>query len=191
MRKKKKQNKITIDETKLVAVVPGMLISAKTLIELGNSYDMKNNVVFGNMISTTMIIAQCLELLLKYKIQQEGKDIEKDHNLHKLFKTLKDESKVEIQNIFKEETSIMTLPDGWDSVESIFQKAQNAFVHWRYVVSSPQRTETIYPAPLYMAAVSVYKSTPISRLGVDIKEVSDPTIKARVKAILSGKSPNR
>ena len=151
MRKKKKQNKIIIDESKMIAVIPGMLKSAKKLIEFGRSHDITSDIVFGNMVLSTMIIALCAELLLKYKIQREGKDIEKDHNLYKLFNTLEDESKAEIQKIFDEETSTMTLPNSWDSVESIFQKAQNAFVHWRYVVSSSEGTEIIYPGPLYIA----------------------------------------
>ena len=183
MRKKRKQNKISINETKLVAVVPGMLISAKTLIELGNSYEITSDLFAGNTVSSTMIVAQCAELLLKYKIQQEGKNIEKTHNLYNLFNTLKDESKTEIQRIFEGDTSTNDLPKGWDSVESIFQKAQNAFIHWRYVVSSTEGKESILPGPLYTAALSVYKSLPIFGFKITPKKVLDPAIKSEIRRI--------
>ena len=70
--RKKKQRKPTIDEHKLATVVPGMLLSAKALIELGDKEKDSAELAFGNTIATTMITAQCAELLLKYKLEQEG-----------------------------------------------------------------------------------------------------------------------
>ena len=77
MVRKNKQKKPTIDEKKLATVVPGMLMSAKTLIELGDKEKDSAELSFGNIIATTMITAQCTELLLKYKLEQEQRSYKK------------------------------------------------------------------------------------------------------------------
>ena len=76
----------------------------------------------------------------------------------------------------------MTLPNGWDSPESVFLKTRNAFVFWRYVVNLNNRTglTTIYPSVLYIAAVSVYKTTSIIGVPLTKQEVTDPEIMATV-----------
>lgn len=55
-------------------------MSAKTLIEF-DDFEWKkgdpNTLSLGNMIAITMITAQCTELLLKYKIEREGKRYKK------------------------------------------------------------------------------------------------------------------
>ena len=183
MVRKKKNKKPTIDEHKLATVVPGMLLSAKALIELGEKEKDSAELSFGNMIATTMITAQCTELLLKYKLEQEGSSFKNNtHDLYNLYKALKEESKAEIQKNFNQEKSRITLPNGWDSTESVFLKARNALVYWRYVVSVADNSPltTIYPQVLYIAAVSVYKTTPIAGLALTKKKVTDPAIKAAI-----------
>ena len=44
-----------------------------------------------------------------------------------------EESKATIQSKFAEEGRKITLPDGWDSAESVFFKARKALVYWRYI----------------------------------------------------------
>ena len=183
MVRKNKQKKPTIDENKLATVVPGMLISAKTLIELGDKEKDSAELSFGNIIATTMITAQCTELLLKYKLEQEQRSYKKNtHDLYNLYKALSEESKAEIQKNFNEETSRSTLPNGWDSTESVFLKARNALVYWRYVVNLTNRTglTTIYPHVLYITAVSVYRTTPIAELVLTKQWITDPAIKAKI-----------
>ena len=174
--RKKKQEEVIINEETLAKVVPGMLNSARTLINLNEG--VKN--VFGNIISTILITSQCVELLLKYKIQQEGKKIEKTHKLYDLFKSLNKDTRTEIQNNFDRimSTEKETLPEGWDDAESVFQKANNALVHWRYVATVHEGTHTIHTIPLYIAALSVYETTHIPCLEFTMNEVTDPVVNA-------------
>ena len=102
------------------------------------------------------------------------------HDLYTLYKTLKEESKVSIQKEFNEQKSTTKLPNGWDSAESVFLKARKAFVYWRYVVSPHNYSSTIYPKPLYIAAVSVYRTTPIAGLTFTREEVTDQAAKEAV-----------
>ena len=181
--RKNKERKPTIDENKLAAVVPGMLLSAKALIELGEKEKDSAELAFGNTIATTMITAQCAELLLKYKLEREGRSFKKNtHDLHNLYKALSEESKADIQKNFNEDSLKITLPNGWDSPESVFLKARNALVFWRYVVNHTNRTglTTIYPDVLYIAAVSVYKTTPIIGVPLTKRKVTDPAIKTAI-----------
>ena len=155
----------------------------KPLLNWGEKEKDSADLSFGNMIATTMITAQCTELLLKYKLEQEGGSFKNNtHDLYNLYKALKEESKTEIQKNFNQERSSITLPYGWDSTESVFFKARKAFVYWRYVVkvASNSPLTTIYPHVLYIAAVSVYKTTPIAGLALTKKKVTDPAIQAAV-----------
>ena len=100
--RKNKEKKPTIDENKLAAVVPGMFMSAKALLELGQKEKGLGESPFGNIIATTMITAQCAELLLKYKLEQEQRSFKKNtHDLYNLYKPLSEESKAEIQKTFQ------------------------------------------------------------------------------------------
>ena len=179
--KRSKQNNATIDESKSVALLPGMLMSAKVLIEFGDSEWRKGDpkgLYPGAMTAAIIISAQCAELLLKYKIEREGHPIKQTHDLFNLYETLEAESKAAIQKEFNKHRTI-TLPNGWDSAESVFQKARHALVNWRYAVE-PTDQSLIYPHALYIAAVSIYKTTPIQGSGITRKEVTDPSVKASV-----------
>ena len=192
-------NKIVINEELLALIVPGMLKSADDLFVLNESAKDDPDLAFlsfGSTVSMTIISGQCAELLLKYKIQQEGKVIEPIHDLHKLFTTLKEESKNEIKDEFgklKQQLST-SFPDGWDNVESIFQKARHAFVYWRYAVETGQQSgrnesgcNAIFPYPLYIAAFSVYRTTPIVNWTFTKKVVNDPVRKAKLFGITEDK----
>jgi HEPN domain-containing protein len=185
MSKKNKQSKAIINDTKFATVLPGMLRSAKTLIERGDSELEKRDpksLYPGTMIAATIISAQCAELLLKYKIEREGHCIGNTHDLYDLYKTLAEESKKAIEKEFAEQTSKIAPPDGWNTAESVFRKARNALVDWRYSVESTTEPPLLYFHALYTAAASVYKTIPILGLGVSRKEVVDPELKAELLA---------
>ncbi len=187
-RKKKRQKPIIINENFLAQTVPGMLKSADKLFELDDTIknDDKLSVLsIGIAVSNTMIIAQCCELLLKYKLQQEGKTIVPIHELHDLFDSLSDESKTEIRNIFntKKSTLSCSLPKGWEDTDSVLKKANDAFVFWRYAVEVKQKNNeytTIYPYPLYIAALSIYETIPIAYRHFNKEEIVDPEIKKKI-----------
>ena len=140
--------------------------------------EIRRGYILGTMTAAIIISAQCAELLLKYKIEREGHPIKQTHDLFNLYETLKTESKAAIQKEFNKQRTI-TLPNGWDSVESVFRKARHALVKWRYAVE-PTDQSLIYPHALYIAAVSVYKTTPIQESGITREEVTDPAVKASV-----------
>ena len=185
MSKSNKQNKAIINDTKFATVLPGMLRSAKALIECGDSEhgngDPKS-LYPGTMIAATIISAQSAELLLKYKIEQEGHRIGNTHDLYDLYKILKKESKRAIEKEFAEQTLKITPPDGWDTAESVFRKARNALVDWRYSVESTTVAPLLYFHALYTAAASVYKTIPILGLRISQKEVVDTELKAELLA---------
>ena len=183
-RRKNKQNKKKISNNHLIAMLLGMLMSAKILIEDGDSEWKKGDftgLYVGKMAAAIIISAHCAELLLKYKIAQEGHIINRaTHDLYYLYKQLNDDSKAAIQKEFDEQISIITLPDGWESVESVFQKTRNACTDWRFSIVESSDIPTIYIQPLYIAATSIYKTIPISELRITPKEITDPVMKADV-----------
>ena len=74
-RRKNKQNKKKYSDNQLIAMLPGMLMSAKILIEDGDSEWKKGDftgLYVGKTVAAIIISAHCAELLLKYKIAQEG-----------------------------------------------------------------------------------------------------------------------
>ena len=72
-KRKNKQNKAVIVEKKFSMILPGMLMSVKTLIMKSDS-EFKNRDVnaVGTWAAAVILSAQCAELLLKYKLEQEG-----------------------------------------------------------------------------------------------------------------------
>ena len=178
-RKRQNQNKGNITENKLVTMLPGMLMSAKLLISEWEKGDAEG-LIPGTFAASVIMSAHCAELLLKYKIKQEGQAINwNSHNLHYLYQTLNADSKAAIQKEYDEQLLSEKPPDGWKSVESVFQKTANACVAWRYAVESGN-IPLIFPRGLYMAAASVYKTIPELRFPVTSKEVTDPAERAEV-----------
>ena len=186
MAKKKrpnKQNKGNIDEIRLATMLPGMLKSAKVLIENSDSEWKQGDTAGlypGEMAAAIIISAHCAELLLKYKIKQEGHVINwKNHDLYDLYKILNSDSKAAIQKEFDEQLLTETPPNGWESAESVFQKTRNACMDWRYAVE-PNDIPLAYPRGLYIAAASVYKTIPILNFRMAPSEITDPAIIARI-----------
>lgn len=179
-RRRNKPNKGNIDEMRLVAILPGMLMSAKVLIENSDSEAKKEDTTGlypGEVAAGIIISAHCAELLLKYKIKQEGHVINwKEHDLYKLYKTLNADSKAAIEKEFNEQSSAKTSPHGWESIESVFQNARNACMDWRYAVE-PGDIPLTYLQPLYIAAVSVYKTIPVLEFRIIPEEITDPVMK--------------
>ena len=71
---------------------PGMVDSIRTLFEYRNK-EQGRNFSLGYINSAVILSAHTAELLLKYKIEREGKSFKKNHNLHELYAKLKVESK--------------------------------------------------------------------------------------------------
>ncbi|MDE0635323.1 MAG: hypothetical protein OXI43_05640 [Candidatus Poribacteria bacterium] len=173
---KKHNDPIVIDEILLSGTIPGMLISAKSLIILDDNNSKANQHTYhaGSAISIAMIVCHSAELLLKYKIQSEGKVVKKGHNLYRYFDILEAKSISEIEKIFKNETPQDILRPGLTDVKSIFIDHQNAFNEWRYDFAThegprdPDRIVGICPALLYNATLSVYRSTDIYPTGSNI-----------------------
>ena len=92
-----------------------------------------------------------------------------------LKQVLKDESKAAIEKEFNELGSRTTLPNGWDNANSVFEKARKA-LDWRYGIQLGDKRLTYYE-PLYIAALSVYKTTPLWGLRCTVNEIMDPVIK--------------
>lgn len=168
--------KIVIEKDYLEKIIPGMLMSAKTLIEELPLTPQNLNIYFFNLpgraMSTTMIICHSCELLLKYKIQAEGNTIERKHDLYKLFNSLENNTKTEIETIFKDETpqhSLLPEPQSllpelqfeMTDVESILKYHNDAFTEWRYNLATGTGKFGVRLVPLYNATLSIYKSTDI------------------------------
>ena len=187
-KRRSKQNKGNIDEMRLVAMLPGMLISAKMLVENSDSEWKKGNTTGlypGEMAAAIIISAHCTELLLKYKIKQEGHVINwKDHDLYDLYKTLNADSKAAIEKEFNAQLSTKTPPNGWESAASVFQNARNACMDWRYAVE-PDDIPLTYLQPLYMATVSVYRTIPILEFRIIPEEITDPVIRTEILTNIS------
>lgn len=187
--RKKKQEPIVISENLLAEIVPGMLRSANELFKLKGAIenDDKLNVLsIGISVSNTMIITQCCELLLKYKLQLEGTLIEKTHDLSKLFRSLSEDSQKDIEKEYQAYISTLSDPPileyGWGTVESIFVGSHDAFVYWRYIVTidTNSKGSFIFPGRLYIAALSVYNSIPKANLQLIGKEITDLELKAAI-----------
>ena len=142
------------------------------------------------------------QLLLKYKIEREGKSFERDHDLYDLYESLKNESKVKIQEEFDKllsEANVLPndLPNGWNSAESVFKSARQACVEWRYLIETntrrPRQSPDIDIYALYTAVLSVFRTTPLRGSvntfeTVAIEDIPDPDVRARALNYMNGKT---
>ena len=187
-KRRNKPNKGKINEGKLVAMLPGMLMAAKVLIEDSDPEWKKGDLTglyAGKTAAAIIISAHCAELLLKYKVKQEGHVINwKDHDLYNLYRTLNADSKAAIEKKFDEQLSTVAPPNGWESAESVFENARNACMDWRYAVE-PDDIPLTYLQPLYMATVSVYRTIPILELRKIPEEITDPVMKTDILTKIS------
>ena len=162
----KESKEIVFHEGLLESTIQGMLKSVSVIMYYyEQSKENEREVLgFGYNISTTMILTFCIELLLKYKIQQEGKTIASTHSLRKLFYTLDEKAQTEIKNNFEEIKSGLDLPflEGWDEAESVILLASDAFVEWRYLASNALKGNMLIAhLPLVIVAQSIYETTPM------------------------------
>lgn len=161
------ENELTSKDKLFPLMIKGMLMSCKIIIEFDVQENSKGDpgaFSVGCLVSATLLSTFCAELLLKYKITQEGGKFEKTHNLHDLYNKLKPQSQSLIEDEFNKIKPGINLPKNYDSVKSIFFAAQDDFVDWRYVAisSSMKKINTSYPQIIHMAAVSVYNSAQLA-----------------------------
>lgn len=162
------ENELAFNDNVFPVMIKGMLRSVQTIIEFDGQENSKgdpNAFTIGCHISAILLSAFCAELLLKYKITEEGKKFEKTHNLHDLYDVLEPESQSSIEDEFNKITPGINLPKNYDSVKDIFFAAQDDFVNWRYIAISPNSmpVATSYPQGIWTAALSVYNSTKLPR----------------------------
>ena len=154
-------NQIVIDKTLLSGIIRGMLLSARDLL-ITEELDQEGYMYLaGRSISIAMLICHSCELLLKYKIQMEGKTIEKKHDLYKLFDLLENKTKIQIETIFEKETPKDVLRDEMRDATSILKHHNKAFTTCRYNLATATGSFSICLGLLYNATLSVYKSTDI------------------------------
>ena len=178
--------------TRCANILPGMVESIKHLIECATS-DQARNFRWGIITSAIVLSTHTAELLLKYKLEQEGKSFGATHDLYDLYQKLKQESKVKIQEEFDKLVSESTvppngLPNGWDSAEAVFKSARRAHVEWRYLVETklktPRQSPDIEPSVLYTAVLSVFRTIPL-RHSINtfqimrVEDIPDPDVRER------------
>lgn len=195
-KRKQSQKTIVIDKIIFAEVIPGMLRAAEELLKFHDIIvdDDKLKVLsLGNTVSTTMLTALCSELLLKYKLQLEGKKIEPIHELSKLFRSLSEESQKDIEKEYQTNISTLSEPpipfEGWETVDSIFANTNDAFVYWRYLVAIDKNDKgrLIFPYRLYIAALSIYETIHIAYQDFGEDRVIDPELKASIFEHLTDK----
>ena len=157
-KRKKKKTVIKFNERLSVTTLPGMVECSRQLIELEQNYEARHNYKGGYMVCAAMNCALTSELLLKYKLGQDGVDIPMTHDLFELYEVLSNETKSDIQGRFEEYVSRfpVRLIEDWDNVASIFKSARCAFEIWRYVMQEPTPSAMVSVQHLYAAAWSVF-----------------------------------
>ena len=155
------------DRELLQVVLPGTIHSIENLVKLEA---LNNNPHYqdGITVSYVVLCAHAAELVLKYKLQYDGKPFKRIHDLYCLYQPLSDESKVAIQREFDwliSKTPVETysgLFDKWDSAESVFRSARDIYVKWRYIVEKVPNPCGVDPFALYTAVRSVLRTTDLS-----------------------------
>ena len=187
------------NESMCQILLPGLTRSCEYLVKLvrnekGQSSEM------GIAISGAVLCAHTAELLLKYKLDQEGKTFKQIHDLHKLYLLLSNESKEEIQKEFDGLVSQALLPPnglptGWDSAEGVFKSACCISTEWRYVIEKnpKSRKSPVFSLDsLYTAVLSVLRTTTLgsamqTRENMKVEDIPDPDIKARALRAMNKK----
>ena len=159
---------LIFDENLSATVLPGMVQSVKDLISLVK-YQPVENFELGRFTSAFIIGGHTAELLLKYKLSQEGTSFAYTHDLYDLYKLLRDESKEAIQREFENllletNTPPESLPAGWNA-ESVVKSIRLVHVEWRYIMEktrkkSPQ-SSSVDSHLLHTIVVSIFRRTAI------------------------------
>ena len=187
---------MVFDDDLCAIALPGMLQSVKDLIILSRS-EQRRNFEIGFVASVIILGGHAGELLLKYKLEREGTPFRREHDLYELYELLKDESKEAIQAEFdrllsEANRSPSSLPNGWNSAESVFESARLASVEWRYLMETnprmPRQSPDINPDILYTAVLSVYRTTPLihTRPTFETIEIEDLPPDVRAMALSRG-----
>lgn len=186
-------------ESMCQTVLPGLTHSCKYLVELAQDKKGQPSEM-GIAISGAVLCAHTAELLLKYKLDQEGKTFEQTHNLYNLYLPLSHESKEAIQKQFDELVSQAQmppngLPTGWDSAESVFKSACNISMEWRYVIerNPKSRNSPVFSLEmLYTSVLSVLRTTTLgtitqTRETMKVEDIPDPDVRARALKAMNKK----
>ena len=182
---------MVFNENMCRTVFPGMVDSIRTLIEYSTT-ERGGNFHAGYINSAVILSAHIAELLLKYKIEREGKSFKKTHDLHELYTKLQVESKNQIQSEFdilvsEANISASDLPPSWDSVGAVFFSAKNVSKGngWRYLVEMNSGARDVHPWMLYTAVRSVFNTTPfrysinVDESPIRIEDIPDPDVRER------------
>ncbi len=153
---------IKFSEHLSVTVLPGMVECSKHLVEKEREYEPQHQYKGGFVACAASTCAFTAELLLKYKLQQEGTKFPQTHDLYCLYQRLSGETKETIQSHFdilvaEAQVPSTGLPAGWDNAESVFRSARRTFEEWRYVVEAKQSVVVDLYA-LYTALLSVFSA---------------------------------
>ena len=172
-------------------VLPGMLQSVKDLIILSTAE--RRNFNSGFVTSAIILGGHVSELLLKYKLEREGKSFEEIHDLYKLYQQLEDESKEAIQIEFdgllsEADRAPDSMPIGWNSAESVIKSARLAHVEWRYLIETnpkkPRQSPAIDPELLYTAVLSVFRTTPLKHSRTTFEAIAIEDLPPDVRAMV-------
>ena len=147
---------IRFDDNLSLKVLPGMLECSKQLI---HQFEYKEGQQYSGayLICAATFCALTAELSIKYKLQQEGTEIPKTHDLYRLYQLLNSETRDAIQQLFGEAVPAAELPIGWNNVDSIFMKARHAYDGWRYLIQTQEEKSPIIGLrSLHNAATSVF-----------------------------------
>ena len=113
--------------------------------------------IFGILGSFLFLLGHTTELLLKFKLQLDGREIPRKHDLYVLFNRLNENSKKDIASRYKMLKDRQHPSDTqWTSVDSLLKSHPEYHTDWRYVVESNDGTlNAAYPF-LRLAAQSIY-----------------------------------
>ena len=168
-----KNVEFSMNRKQISLIVPGMLESAKNLIVFGSTEWESNDLnasVPGIIFSACMLSGHCAEILLKYKLHKQNKEFDRTHNLYSLYNLLDCKSKEQIDKEFEtlKSDSDVALQNGWNSVNEILNKSQNFSMNIRYdafeLYNGINSNFSYDHRALYLAAVSIFFTTDISKL---------------------------
>ena len=93
--------------------------------------------LLGILSSSLILLGHTTELLLKFKLQLDGREIQPIHNLHRLFNGLSEDSKHLIEAVYKHLKDQKRPSDTkWTTVDTLFKSHPKYHVDWRYVVQT-------------------------------------------------------
>ena len=115
--------------------------------------------ILGILSSSLILLGHTTELLLKFKLQLDGRKIQQIHNLHTLFNKLSDNSKKRIESEYKRLKDRKHPSDTkWTTVDTLFKSHPEYHVDWRYVAeTNTGKLDAAYPF-LRIAAESIHNT---------------------------------